>query len=148
MSELSSNPVQDSTQKSSFCPTDKHKKIMFVTYKDSKGSQKYSWGIGKNNEIFYKEEDSPKNSMKQNYKRSKKIKNDKKRKLSSSDKDESSMDRNRSYPCTYKNCNKVYKSKENLNLHVKNKHLNQKPFVCSYCNASFSHRNGNYLNLE
>jgi hypothetical protein len=46
------------------------------------------------------------------------------------------------YPCDYTECGKVYKSRENLKIHVKNKHLNQKPYKCSYCNLRFSYRNG------
>lgn len=45
------------------------------------------------------------------------------------------------YKCT--DCVKVYKSKENLMLHVKNIHLKIKPYDCKYCTALFSHRNGN-----
>lgn len=41
-----------------------------------------------------------------------------------------------------KDCNKVYKSKENLTLHYKNIHLKLKPYSCKYCTAVFSHRNG------
>jgi hypothetical protein len=48
------------------------------------------------------------------------------------------------YKCTHDNCDKAYKSKENLNLHIKNKHLNQKPYQCNFCDLKFSHRNGNY----
>jgi hypothetical protein len=48
----------------------------------------------------------------------------------------------RLFRCTEANCNKVYKSKENLTLHVKNIHLNEKPYSCRYCSALFSHRNG------
>ena len=43
---------------------------------------------------------------------------------------------------TCKDCNKTYKSKENLTLHIKNIHLKQKPYNCKYCSAVFSHRNG------
>jgi hypothetical protein len=39
-------------------------------------------------------------------------------------------------------CSKSYKSKENLNLHVKNKHLGLKPYNCDFCDSRFSHRNG------
>ncbi len=39
-------------------------------------------------------------------------------------------------------CEKVYKSKENLTLHIKNIHLKIKPYSCKYCIAEFSHRNG------
>ena len=44
--------------------------------------------------------------------------------------------------CKYPNCNNIYRSKENLILHFKNKHLMEKPYHCNFCNASFSHRNG------
>jgi hypothetical protein len=46
------------------------------------------------------------------------------------------------FPCDYKGCKKIYKSKENLNLHYKNIHLKVKPYTCSYCDSSFTHRNG------
>jgi len=39
-------------------------------------------------------------------------------------------------------CSKSYKSKENLNLHIKNKHIGMKPYNCDYCSSKFSHRNG------
>lgn len=48
----------------------------------------------------------------------------------------------KNFKCTVKNCNKEYKSKENLKLHYKNIHLKQKPYKCQYCIAFFSHRNG------
>ena len=46
------------------------------------------------------------------------------------------------YVCEAEGCNKFYKSKENLTLHFKNIHLNQKPYRCRFCNSFFSHRNG------
>ena len=46
------------------------------------------------------------------------------------------------FKCEYENCSKVYKTKENLTLHIKNKHLLQKPYKCRYCENLFSHRNG------
>lgn len=46
------------------------------------------------------------------------------------------------YKCEYDNCHKEYKSRENLTLHVKNIHLNIKPYSCIYCFRGFSHRNG------
>jgi hypothetical protein len=46
------------------------------------------------------------------------------------------------FECEYENCIKIYKSKENLSLHIKNIHMNIKPYSCRYCNALFSHRNG------
>lgn len=39
-------------------------------------------------------------------------------------------------------CTKIYKSKENLNLHRLNIHMNHKPYKCSMCSRRFSHRNG------
>ncbi len=51
------------------------------------------------------------------------------------------------FKCDYKDCSKAYKSKENLNLHIKNKHLGQKPYKCSFCDSRFSHRNG-ILNIK
>jgi len=44
--------------------------------------------------------------------------------------------------CHFQNCYKKYKSKENLNLHIKNIHYNIKPYLCRFCSACFSHRNG------
>ena len=44
------------------------------------------------------------------------------------------------YSCTL--CEKLYKSKENLNLHHMNIHLNLKPYKCKICDKRFSHRNG------
>lgn len=49
---------------------------------------------------------------------------------------------NKNFACTFENCGKVYKSKENLTLHYKNIHLKEKPYSCSYCGSLFSHRNG------
>lgn len=46
------------------------------------------------------------------------------------------------FKCTYQNCMKAYKSKENLTLHFKNIHLKEKPYICKFCKATFSHRNG------
>jgi uncharacterized Zn-finger protein len=48
----------------------------------------------------------------------------------------------KNFKCTYQACGKVYKSKENLTLHIKNKHLGMKPYKCKYCDHLFSHRNG------
>lgn len=49
------------------------------------------------------------------------------------------------FKCEVKNCNKAYKSKENLNLHFRNKHLGEKPYQCRFCSSRFSHRNGNFF---
>jgi hypothetical protein len=46
------------------------------------------------------------------------------------------------FKCEADGCQKVYKSKENLTLHIKNIHLNLKPYKCRFCNMTFSHRNG------
>lgn len=46
------------------------------------------------------------------------------------------------FKCDFQNCEKAYKSKENLFLHKKNKHLGIKPYGCKFCEAQFSHRNG------
>ncbi len=55
------------------------------------------------------------------------------------------------FKCEYENCNKTYKSKENLTLHIKNKHLGEKPYKCRFCDSRFSHRNGkkkiNFFNI-
>lgn len=48
----------------------------------------------------------------------------------------------RVYRCKENDCGKIYKSKENLTLHIKNIHLNLKPYKCTFCPAVFSHRNG------
>ena len=49
------------------------------------------------------------------------------------------------FKCMVIGCNKMYKSKENLNLHTKNIHEGIKPYPCRYCSLKFSHRNGKYL---
>jgi hypothetical protein len=49
------------------------------------------------------------------------------------------------FKCDYEGCDKAYKSKENLSLHIKNKHLMIKPYQCCFCILRFSHRNGKYL---
>lgn len=46
------------------------------------------------------------------------------------------------FHCNFPNCKKLYKTKENLQLHHKNIHLNQKPYNCVYCDKKFSHRTG------
>jgi hypothetical protein len=46
--------------------------------------------------------------------------------------------------CPYSGCEKMYKLRENLNIHIQNKHINLKPYKCSYCDSSFSYRNGNF----
>ncbi len=51
------------------------------------------------------------------------------------------------FKCEYVGCDKAYKSKENLNLHIKNIHLKVKPYQCSFCSSRFSHRNGIYINI-
>jgi hypothetical protein len=48
----------------------------------------------------------------------------------------------RHFKCEYEDCSKAYKSKENLLLHQKNKHLGVKPYKCRFCDSKFSHRNG------
>ncbi len=48
----------------------------------------------------------------------------------------------RLFKCEYEGCSKLYKSKENLTIHVKNKHLLIKPYKYRYCESLFSHRNG------
>jgi hypothetical protein len=58
--------------------------------------------------------------------------------------DSFSEKKRKSFNCPFKDCIKVYKSKENLTLHYKNIHLKEKPYSCKYCSAVFSHRNGNY----
>lgn len=46
------------------------------------------------------------------------------------------------YKCEYEGCPKVYRSRENLKLHIQNIHKKQKPYQCNYCVLRFSHRNG------
>ena len=61
---------------------------------------------------------------------------------SHSDTNPSSIKREKKFKCTYPNCTKVYRSKENLKLHYQNIHNRIKPYQCSYCPLKFSHRNG------
>jgi hypothetical protein len=49
------------------------------------------------------------------------------------------------FKCNQDGCHKEYKSKENLNLHIKNIHDMVKPYNCRFCKSSFSHRNGNII---
>jgi uncharacterized Zn-finger protein len=49
------------------------------------------------------------------------------------------------YKCDQIGCNKTYKSKENLKIHIMNKHFNCKPFKCDFCEIKFSHRNGRFI---
>ena len=46
------------------------------------------------------------------------------------------------YVCISQNCAKEYKSKENLILHIKNKHNGEKPYFCKFCGKKYSHRSG------
>ncbi len=46
------------------------------------------------------------------------------------------------FKCDFEGCEKVYKSKENLKLHINNFHLHVKPYKCKFCMMTFSHRNG------
>lgn len=46
------------------------------------------------------------------------------------------------HKCDYAGCEKAYKSRENLILHIRNKHIGEKPYQCRYCISRFSHRNG------
>ncbi len=46
------------------------------------------------------------------------------------------------FKCEVNGCEKIYRSKENLTLHIKNIHLNLKPYKCRFCSSTFSHRNG------
>ena len=48
----------------------------------------------------------------------------------------------REFKCEENGCDKVYRTKENLKLHILNIHLHLKPYECSYCSRRFSHRNG------
>jgi hypothetical protein len=49
------------------------------------------------------------------------------------------------FVCNREGCEKKYKSKENLNLHIKNKHDMIKPYFCRFCLSRFSHRNGKII---
>ena len=56
---------------------------------------------------------------------------------------ESSIDKKNGKPVfSCQHCKKIYKSKENLTLHIRNIHFKEKPYNCKYCSAVFSHRNG------
>lgn len=57
----------------------------------------------------------------------------------------SESSRLKNFKCHFNECEKAYKTRENLTLHIKNKHLGVKPYACKYCNAKFSHRNGIYI---
>jgi hypothetical protein len=48
----------------------------------------------------------------------------------------------RVFKCPVGSCMKQYKSRENLNLHIKNIHEEIKPYTCRFCPHTFSHRNG------
>jgi hypothetical protein len=48
----------------------------------------------------------------------------------------------REFKCEENGCDKVYRTKENLKLHILNIHLHLKPYECNYCSRRFSHRNG------
>ena len=53
------------------------------------------------------------------------------------------------YYFTYKDCEKQYKSRENLFFHIQNVHLKKKPYSCKLCKNAFSHRNGlNYHHIK
>lgn len=45
-------------------------------------------------------------------------------------------------------CGKIYKSKENVILHIKNIHLDEKPYSCEICHTGFSHRNGKNYHMR
>jgi hypothetical protein len=47
--------------------------------------------------------------------------------------------------CNFPNCNKKYKAKENLTIHIKNKHIGEKPYCCKFCGKKYSHRSGNNI---
>lgn len=51
------------------------------------------------------------------------------------------------FKCEYPTCCKSYKSRENLHLHIKNKHLGVKPYICRFCTSKFSHRNGIFYQI-
>ena len=47
-----------------------------------------------------------------------------------------------SYFCHFFPCNKIFKTRENLDLHIVNFHIKMKPYICNFCPKEFSHRNG------
>lgn len=47
----------------------------------------------------------------------------------------------RKFKCEFPECDKVYRSKENLVLHIDNKHLGKKPFECIFCQERYASRN-------
>lgn len=51
------------------------------------------------------------------------------------------------YVCDFENCKKKYKAKENLIMHIKNKHFCERPCICNVCRKSYSHRSGKYKEL-
>ncbi len=44
--------------------------------------------------------------------------------------------------CHFYPCMKKFTSRENLDIHISNIHLKQKPFQCNYCESKFSHLSG------
>lgn len=48
----------------------------------------------------------------------------------------------KNFKCHFTQCDKSYRSKENLTLHIKNIHMGIKPYKCRMCESVFSHRNG------
>jgi len=52
------------------------------------------------------------------------------------------MPSEKEFRCEEIGCDKKYKTKENLKLHILNIHLGLKPYECGYCSRRFSHRNG------
>ena len=41
------------------------------------------------------------------------------------------------YKCYYEDCSRIYNSKYNLIRHINSYHLDNKSYMCSYCNKSF-----------
>lgn len=58
------------------------------------------------------------------------------------DKEEGKKTKKKIVKCHYPGCERTYRTLENLHLHILNFHKKIKPYHCSYCDASFSHRNG------
>lgn len=57
---------------------------------------------------------------------------------------ENSEKMDKKFICNMEHCQKEYRSKENLILHIKNKHNDEKPYFCKFCSKKYSHRSGKF----